>query len=100
MEAARELCEFVVERVPVQQQQIGWLIGKSGSNFKDLHGDPNPHPHPHPYPHPNPKPKPKQDLQSKTRITRLNIDHATSEVALLRARVRTSEVALHRARVS
>ena len=92
MEAARELCEFVVERVPVQQQQIGWLIGKSGSNFKDLHGDPNPHP--------NPKPKPKQDLQSKTRITRLNIDHATSEVVLLRARVRTSEVVLLRARAS
>ena len=46
MEAARELCEFVVERVAVQQQQIGWLIGKSGSNFKELHGDPNPNPNP------------------------------------------------------
>ena len=30
------MCEFVVERVPVQQNQIGFLIGKSGKNFKDL----------------------------------------------------------------
>ena len=28
------MCEFVVERVPVQQNQIGFLIGKSGKNFK------------------------------------------------------------------
>ena len=36
VDAAREMLEFVVERVPVEPEQIGWLIGKGGKNFKEL----------------------------------------------------------------
>ncbi len=36
IETAREMLEFVTQRVPVQQEQIGWLIGRGGKNFKEL----------------------------------------------------------------
>ena len=57
VDAAREMLEFVVERVPVEPEQIGWLIGRGGKNFKEL--------------------------QEKTRVTRLNVDKATSTVILV-----------------
>jgi len=57
VEAAREKLEFVTAKLPVDPEQIGWLIGKGGKNFKDL--------------------------QDKTKVTRLNIDKATSQVILV-----------------
>ena len=36
VDAAREKLEFVTLELPVKPDQIGWLIGKGGKNFKDL----------------------------------------------------------------
>ena len=57
VDAAREMLEFVIERVPVQPAQVGWLIGRGGKNFKEL--------------------------QEKTKVTRLNVDKNTSTVILV-----------------
>ena len=57
VEAARELLEFVTVKQPVEQQQIGWLIGKGGRNFKEL--------------------------QEKTKVTRLNVDKTTNTIMLV-----------------
>merc|ERR1719421_2807668 len=51
------MLEFVIERVPVEPAQVGWLIGRGGKNFKEL--------------------------QEKTKVTRLNVDKATSTVILV-----------------
>ena len=56
-EAARERLEYVTERIPVAQEQIGWLIGRGGSNFREL--------------------------QEKTKVTRLNVDRTSHEVILV-----------------
>ena len=48
VEKARELLEYVTERMDVRDEQVGWLIGKAGRNFKEM--------------------------QEKTKITRINVD--------------------------
>jgi transcription antitermination factor NusA-like protein len=57
VDAARERLEFVTEHVPVQSEQVGWLIGRGGSNFREL--------------------------QEKTKVTRLNVDKNTNTVILV-----------------
>ena len=57
VEAAREMLEYVTLRMPVKQEQIGWLIGKGGKNFKEL--------------------------QEKTKVTRLNIDKSSNTIILV-----------------
>jgi len=57
IEAAREMLEFVSEKVPVESSQVGWLIGRNGNNFKEL--------------------------QDKTKVTRLNVDKQKNEVVLV-----------------
>ena len=54
---AREMLEFVTKRVPVQPEQIGWLIGRGGKNFKEL--------------------------QDKTKLTRLNVDKGANCVIMV-----------------
>ena len=53
-EACRELLEYTSERVPVKADQIGWLIGTGGKSFRAM--------------------------QEATKVTRLNVDKARSEV--------------------
>ena len=36
IEAARDRLEYVVERVDVKTEQVGWLIGRGGKNFKEM----------------------------------------------------------------
>lgn len=57
VDAAREALEFVEDRVSVQPEQVGWLIGRSGRNFKEL--------------------------QEKTKVTRLNVDKGSNQVVLV-----------------
>jgi len=57
IEAAREMLEFVTQRVSVKPEQIGWLIGRNGRNFREL--------------------------QEKTKVTRLNIDKSCGQVVLV-----------------
>jgi predicted RNA-binding protein YlqC (UPF0109 family) len=57
IEAARERLEFVTHRVSVQPEQMGWLIGRNGRNFREL--------------------------QEKTKVTRLNIDKGSGQVVLV-----------------
>lgn len=69
VEKARELLEFVIVRVPVRPEQIGWLIGKNGRNFKEL--------------------------QSKTLLTRLNVDKASNTVMLVGTQTAVSAAQLY-----
>uniref|UniRef100_A0A7S0J573 K Homology domain-containing protein n=1 Tax=Calcidiscus leptoporus TaxID=127549 RepID=A0A7S0J573_9EUKA len=69
VEAARELLEFVTENVPVETEQIGWLIGRGGRNFKDL--------------------------QERTKVTRLNIDKAKKQVVLVGTRTTVEAAKLY-----
>jgi hypothetical protein len=108
------MCEFVVERVPVQQNQIGFLIGKSGKNFKDLQDKTKAPPPPHSYLPSSPllspggaasrapalrgqsapcHPAPPLHLPSQ--ITRLNIDKASSEVVLVGTRTAVDAAKLY-----
>jgi predicted RNA-binding protein YlqC (UPF0109 family) len=57
VEAAREMLEFVTQRVSVRSEQMGWLIGRNGRNFREL--------------------------QDKTKVTRLNIDKGSGQVVLV-----------------
>ena len=57
VEDAREMLEFVEEKMPVKTEQVGWLIGRGGKNFKEL--------------------------QEKTKVTRLNVDKNTNTVILV-----------------
>lgn len=57
VDRARDRLEFVTQRVPVRPEQIGWLIGRGGSNFREL--------------------------QEKTKITRLNVDKSSNTVILV-----------------
>lgn len=56
-DAARELLEFVSESVPVEPEQVGWLIGRSGRNFKEL--------------------------QERTRVARLSVDKVTNAITMV-----------------
>lgn len=69
VEAARELLEFVTEHVPVLPEQVGWLIGRGGRNFKDL--------------------------QDKTKVTRLNVDKIKSQVVLVGTRTAVEAAKLY-----
>jgi len=57
VDAARERLEFVTESVPVKSKQIGWLIGKGGSNVREL--------------------------QESTKVTRVNLNKNSSTVVLV-----------------
>ncbi|KAL1527303.1 hypothetical protein AB1Y20_015975 [Prymnesium parvum] len=57
VDAARERLEFVIERIDVKSEQVGWLIGRGGKHFKEL--------------------------QEKTKLTRLNVDKSLSQVVLV-----------------
>lgn len=57
IEAAREMLEFVTQRVSIKSEQMGWLIGRNGRNFREL--------------------------QEKTKVTRLNIDKGSGQVVLV-----------------
>ena len=57
VDAARESLEFIIERVPVEPEQVGWLIGRGGKNFREL--------------------------QEKTKVTRLNVDKSSNHVILV-----------------
>ena len=57
LDAARDMLEFVAERIPVEPKQVGWLIGRDGRNFKEL--------------------------QEKTKVVRLSVDKATNEVVVV-----------------
>lgn len=51
------MLEFVTQRVSIKSEQMGWLIGRNGRNFREL--------------------------QEKTKVTRLNIDKGSGQVVLV-----------------
>ncbi|KAL3902795.1 MAG: hypothetical protein SGPRY_011922 [Prymnesium sp.] len=69
VEAARELLEFVTERVDVKPEQIGWLIGRGGKHFKEM--------------------------QEKTKVSRINLDKTLGQVVLVGTRTSVEAAMLY-----